>query len=92
MPRASHPCPRPPPSAGLSAGGRGATGRGPAPTAVVNVPLNERLDRAAGPADAAEAAALWAAYAPRWTRRNHVRALAATLSVPLTGAGLLLLP
>ncbi|SOD63994.1 Uncharacterized membrane protein [Streptomyces zhaozhouensis] len=59
-----------------------------APTAAVNVPLNEAL--AAGPADTAErAAALWAAFAPRWARFNALRAAASTAVALLVGAGLL---
>src|SRR5690606_31293449 len=46
------------------------------PTAAVNVPLNDALAAAGDPAQAARAAAAWAAYAPRWTAWNHVRAAA----------------
>ncbi|MDT0266410.1 anthrone oxygenase family protein [Streptomyces sp. DSM 44915] len=61
------------------------------PTAVVNVPLNEAL--AGGAADGPErAAALWAEFAPRWTRANALRTVAAVGTVALTGLGLLLWP
>lgn len=43
-----------------------------ATTVVVNMPLNEALDRAAG-----GGAAAWRAYRPRWTVANHVRAVTA---------------
>ncbi|GAA3887276.1 DUF1772 domain-containing protein [Streptomyces sedi] len=60
-----------------------------APTAAVNVPLNEAL--AAGPADTAERAAeLWADFAPRWVRFNNLRAVASTGVALLVGTGLLL--
>ncbi|RMI28897.1 anthrone oxygenase family protein [Streptomyces triticirhizae] len=60
-----------------------------APTVAVNVPLNDAL--AAGVADTPErAAALWADFAPRWTRFNALRSAAGTVTVVLTGVGLFL--
>ena len=50
-------------------------------TAAGNVPLNNRLD-AADPATA-EGRAVWADYLRRWTRLNHVRTVACTLSCVL---------
>lgn len=61
------------------------------PTVAVNVPLNERLDKADGPSDTAEAERLWTAYAPRWRAWNTFRALASTLGVLLAGLGIHLL-
>jgi uncharacterized membrane protein len=52
------------------------------PTAAVNVPLNNTLARPAEPADAAR---LWTAFAPRWTRWNNLRVVASTISLLLTG-------
>ncbi|HET9035963.1 MAG TPA: anthrone oxygenase family protein [Myxococcaceae bacterium] len=43
-------------------------------TAVLNVPLNDQLARAA--ADAPSLGAAWASYEPPWTRWNHVRTVA----------------
>lgn len=55
-------------------------------TALVNVPMNRALDSAA-PRDAAEAAAVWAAYSPRWQHWNHGRTLASGLALLLAAAG-----
>lgn len=44
-------------------------------TALGNVPMNRRLDAMA--LGGSEARAYWPAYASRWTRWNHIRALAA---------------
>jgi uncharacterized membrane protein len=59
-----------------------------APTAVVNVPMNEALDAAAVPTDPGEAARLWSAYSTRWTRWSHRRALFSALSLLLVGLAL----
>lgn len=45
-------------------------------TMVANVPLNNALDAVAP--DGPDQAAAWRRYAPRWTRWNHVRTVAAT--------------
>ena len=50
-------------------------------TAAFNVPLNEALD-AVDP-ESAEAASLWTVYLRDWTRWNHVRTLACTVSTVL---------
>lgn len=52
-------------------------------TAVVNVPLNDRLARSDAPA------ADWPAYASRWTAWNHARALACALACALAAVALL---
>ena len=48
-------------------------------TAVVNVPMNNRLDAANPLTD--QGAAIWADYLNRWTAWNHVRALACTAAM-----------
>jgi uncharacterized membrane protein len=48
-------------------------------TAVVNVPMNNALDRLAP--DDAEAARTWQGYRSRWTGWNHVRAVACAAAV-----------
>lgn len=50
-------------------------------TVVGNVPLNNKLD-AADPASE-EGKVVWAEYLTRWTRLNHVRTFACTLSMAL---------
>lgn len=59
------------------------------PTALVNVPMNEALAQvdAAG----AEAAAVWAAYSPRWQGWNLARTVASGLALALTGLALVTL-
>lgn len=57
-------------------------------TMVVNVPMNQRLDRQPVPSDPAEADALWQAYSKRWTAWNHVRTVANLASLAAFGAGL----
>lgn len=52
-----------------------------APTIAINVPLNNRLDRAAEPADETAAAMLWREYSGPWTRANHLRAAFSMLSL-----------
>ncbi len=54
-------------------------------TAVGNVPLNERLDAAAGEGDLA---AVWAAFLPRWLAWNHVRTVAGAASTALLALAL----
>lgn len=55
-------------------------------TAVVNVPMNDRLD-AADPASA-EGQRIWAEYVSRWTAWNHVRALACAGATAALAVGL----
>lgn len=50
-----------------------------APTALVNVPMNEAL-AAVAPANA-DAAAVWTAYSDRWTAWNTVRTVTSTLAM-----------
>lgn len=52
-------------------------------TAAANVPLNDRLATSTLSADA------WTGWVTAWTRRNHVRTLAALLAAALNGAALL---
>jgi uncharacterized membrane protein len=55
-------------------------------TAVVNVPLNNALDRVA--ADSAEGERVWRHYLSRWTAWNHVRTITSTVAtVTLVLAG-----
>lgn len=54
-------------------------------TAVVNVPLNNALDRA--DPDGPEIVAAWERFANRWTRWNHVRALTSTVATVLLVIG-----
>ncbi len=48
-------------------------------TAVVNVPMNNALDRVAP--DDAEGASTWQRYLSRWTAWNHVRTVACTAAM-----------
>ncbi|MHA7819135.1 MAG: anthrone oxygenase family protein [Erythrobacter sp.] len=48
-------------------------------TLIGNVPLNNRLEASA--ADGENAAHIWADYLRRWTRWNHVRTIACTMSL-----------
>ncbi|OLT30674.1 hypothetical protein BJF79_38460 [Actinomadura sp. CNU-125] len=57
------------------------------PSFAVNIPLNNELDKAEIPADAGEAARVWADYSGRWTAWNHVRAVAGWASVLAMAAG-----
>lgn len=50
-------------------------------TVLVNVPLNNGLDRVASTDE--QAAALWTAYLRRWTAWNHVRAAASLVATVL---------
>ncbi|PSL00614.1 putative membrane protein [Murinocardiopsis flavida] len=52
-----------------------------APTAAINVPLNNTIDAAAAPEGRDEAARVWAAFSPRWTRWNTVRAVASAIAL-----------
>ncbi|WP_432053208.1 DUF1772 domain-containing protein [Streptomyces xiamenensis] len=61
-----------------------------APTAMVNVPLNDVLAAAGTPESAERAARLWADYAPRWTAWNTARAVFSALTVLLTALALYL--
>jgi uncharacterized membrane protein len=56
-------------------------------TMVVNVPMNNRLDRA--DPDSAEGAEIWTEYLSRWTAWHHLRALASTLATALLAVGLI---
>jgi uncharacterized membrane protein len=56
-----------------------------APTAIVNVPMNQALDAAEVPSDVREAAKLWSSYSLRWTRWNTLRAAGSSLSLMLAG-------
>jgi uncharacterized membrane protein len=60
-----------------------------APTAAVNVPLNNGLDTGQIPADADEAGRTWTDYSTRWTRWNHWRAAGSVVAVALSGVALL---
>jgi uncharacterized membrane protein len=62
------------------------------PTAAVNVPLNNVLDRSPLPGDEAEAARLWSNYAARWVRWNHWRAVFSLVALLLMGIGLVQVP
>ena len=55
-------------------------------TAIVNVPMNNRLDTINPLTD--DGAAIWAHYLRRWTAWNHVRALACTAATALLAVGL----
>ena len=60
-----------------------------APTARINVPMNNALDATPVPADDAEAARVWSDYSTRWTRWNHWRAVFSLGALALMGSGLL---
>lgn len=57
-------------------------------TASVNVPMNEALGALPVPTDPGEAAAIWAAYSPRWQVFNLIRTGFSGLSLLITGAAL----
>jgi uncharacterized membrane protein len=61
-----------------------------APTILVNVPMNEALDRVDEEAHTDDAAQYWPAYSARWTRWNTLRAVFSAISLLLTGLGLAL--
>ncbi|GAA3447753.1 DUF1772 domain-containing protein [Planomonospora venezuelensis] len=56
-----------------------------APTAAVNVPMNNALAAVSVPADPDEAARLWSGYSVRWTRWNTGRAVFCGISLLLAG-------
>jgi uncharacterized membrane protein len=60
-----------------------------APTAAVNVPLNNGLDTGTIPTDPDEVARTWQEYSGRWLRWNHVRTAASLVAVALSGIALL---
>ncbi|MEU8341545.1 Uncharacterized membrane protein [Actinomadura meyerae] len=60
------------------------------PSFAVNIPMNNDLDAAAIPKDAAEAAKLWSDYSGRWTAWNTVRAVFGWASVLAMGLGVYL--
>lgn len=55
-------------------------------TGVGNVPLNERLDAAAGRPD--DLVAEWARFVPRWLASNHVRTVAGAAATALLALAL----
>jgi uncharacterized membrane protein len=59
-----------------------------APTAIVNVPMNNRLDAASVPVDPEEAARMWDGYSGRWTSWNTARGVATTASLLVIGLAL----
>lgn len=60
-----------------------------APTAAVNVPLNNALGTGPVPADEAEVARVWTDYSTRWTRWNHWRAVSSLTALAAMGIALL---
>lgn len=60
-----------------------------APTAAVNVPLNNALDTGTIPTDPAEVGRTWTDYSGRWKRWNHWRAVGSLVAVALSGVALL---
>jgi uncharacterized membrane protein len=60
-----------------------------APTAAVNVPLNNGLDTGTIPTDPDEVTRTWQEYSSRWLRWNHWRAVASLVAVALSGVALL---
>jgi uncharacterized membrane protein len=60
-----------------------------APTAAVNVPLNNGLDTGTIPTDPDEVARTWQEYSSRWLRWNHARTAASLVAVALSGVALL---
>jgi uncharacterized membrane protein len=59
-----------------------------APTAIVNVPMNNHLDASTVPADPAEADRLWTDYSGRWTAWNTARGVLTTASLLVIGLAL----
>lgn len=57
-------------------------------TAAANVPMNNAL--AAADPDTEEGAGVWADYLVRWTRWNHIRAVACTAATSALAVGLTL--
>ncbi|MEZ5716837.1 MAG: anthrone oxygenase family protein [Paracoccaceae bacterium] len=60
-------------------------------TMTVNVPMNEALAQVPAPATQDEAAAIWAAYSPRWQLFNILRTVVSGVSLMLTGWAMLYL-
>ncbi|TDB98764.1 anthrone oxygenase family protein [Actinomadura sp. 7K534] len=60
------------------------------PSFAVNIPMNNALDGTAIPADAAEAAKVWADYSGRWTAWNNLRAVASWVSILAMSLGVYL--
>lgn len=54
----------------------------------VNVPMNVALGALEVPADRAEAAAIWAAYSPRWQMFNVIRTIVSGGALALCGWGI----
>ena len=61
-------------------------------TMSVNVPMNEALALEAIPESREEAAAIWAAYSPRWQVFNTIRTVLSGTALLLAGVGLTRLP
>lgn len=59
-----------------------------APTATVNVPMNEAL-ALYFPTETAEAETIWASYSTRWTRWNTIRGIVCTVCVVLAAFSLM---
>ena len=60
-------------------------------TMVVNVPMNEALAEIVLTGERDEAAAIWAAYSPRWQVFNVARTIASGIALMLVGWGLFVL-
>jgi len=60
-----------------------------APTAAVNVPLNNGLDSGSIPTDPDEVAQTWHDYSGRWKTWNHWRTAGSLVAVALSGIALL---
>ncbi|MEU8803576.1 anthrone oxygenase family protein [Spirillospora sp. NPDC048819] len=60
------------------------------PSFAVNIPMNNALDGAAIPADAAEAAKVWSDYSGRWTAWNTARAVFSWASILAMSLGVYL--
>jgi uncharacterized membrane protein len=60
-----------------------------APTAAVNVPLNNGLDTGTIPTDPDEVTRTWQDYSGRWKAWNHGRAAGSLVAVALSGVGLI---
>ncbi|MDT0345978.1 anthrone oxygenase family protein [Streptomyces litchfieldiae] len=58
-----------------------------APTAAVNVPMNETLAALGSPDDAERAARAWVEFSPRWTRWNSLRGAFGGVTLLLAALG-----